>query len=153
MKTAIEKYAKASLPWCGGRFNTVVLDDPDGSGFLVYLLRPKPSVSAIPVGGHYRITVSADGTKVEQIDQLFVSCLTIDPASEARDGTKLEAVTMSHIVSQTPVETHVFLSLQEHLPFYVATMDGRIWKIENGGITQMDPKEVEKANAAAGEKS
>lgn len=146
-RAAIDAYAKASLPWCGGQFNTVVLDDPDGSGYLVYLLRPKPSRSAIPVGGHYRITVSSDGSKVEQIDQLFASCLTIDPSRDA-NGHQLAGVTMSHVVSQTPVETHVFLSLQEHLPFYVATMDGRIWVIQNGEIAQVRSKGNEKAKAS-----
>jgi len=43
---------------------------------------------------------------------------------------------MNHIVSATPLETHVFLSLQEKLPFYVVTKDGRLWNVDGGQIQQ-----------------
>lgn len=148
VKTAVGAYTEGSLPWCGGQFNTVVLDDPDGSGFLVYLLRPIPGRGLIPVGGHYRITVSADGAAAERIDQLFASCLTIDPKDGVPEGTKIVAATMSHIVSPTPLETHVFLSLQEKLPFYVITGDSRIWHIEQGAITLVNANSEEKASGA-----
>lgn len=126
-------------PWCGGNPNTVVLDDPDGSGYLVYFLRAKPSQSAIPVGGHYRISVSGDGLTVEQIDQLFASCLTLDSKDLPKDA-KPEALIMSHIVSATPLETHVFLSLQEKTPFYVTTGADQAWYVSGGEITPPDKK-------------
>lgn len=137
MRTGTDAYVAASLPWCGGQFNAVVLDDPDGSGYLVYLLRPIPARDVIPVGGHYRITVSADGSEAEQIDQLFVSCLTVDPRQGVPKGAKPVAASMSHIVSDTPVETHVFLSLQARMPFSVITRDSRIWMIEDGEIREL----------------
>lgn len=135
--TAQKELMNGTHPWCGGNPNYVVLDDPDGSGFLVYFLRAKPSADAIPVGGHYRFTVSADGSKVEQVDQLFASCLTVSRNGVPNDG-KIVAVTMSQIVSNTPLETHVFLSLQEKLPFAVITMDGVIWSVDKGQIQKTD---------------
>ena len=120
--------------WRGsGTYNTVVLDDPAGRGFLVYFLRPKPSTAEIPVGGHYRITVSADGRTVRQVDRLFVSFLTV-PKS-APTGSDMAAAVVTSLVSDKPLETHVFLSLQDKVPFYVGTRDGTFWKISEGEIS------------------
>lgn len=119
-------------PWCGGNPNNVVLDDPDGSGFLVYFLRAKPSATAVPVGGHYRITVSSDG-KIEELDQLFASCLTMD-RNQVPQEAQAAALAMTHFRSKTPLETHVFLSLQERLPFMVILEDGKVWAVEAGKL-------------------
>lgn len=137
-RAGLDALIAAEVPWCGGNPNFVVLDDPDDSGFLVYILRPKEDMDQIPVGGHYRITVGKDGETVEQIDQLFASCLTVSRSQDLPEGASIAAVSMSHIVSDTPLETHVFLSLQEKLPFAVITPDSRMWRIENGVIAAMN---------------
>lgn len=139
LATATAGFVDARLPLCRcrGNYNFVVLDDPSGAGFLVYLLRPKTTDDEIPVGGHYRISVSADGRTVTQIDRLWKSCLTSDRRQGIPGDGKLAAVTVTSIVSTKPFETHVFLSLQEKLPFYVGTMNGCIWGIENGEIRQV----------------
>jgi len=136
--TALKAMTEGKYPWCGGNPNFVVLSDPDGSGFLVYILRPKVAMDEVPIGGHYRITVAADARHVEQVDRLSASCLT-----QQRKGPKGEtivALTMSHVVSATPVETHVFLSLQEQMPFYVSTAADKIWKVEDGRISPLENK-------------
>ncbi len=139
LETARKAIADGKHPWCGGRANTVVLPDPSGDGFLVYLLRSKPSAAEVPIGGHYRITVSANGRSVMQIDQLFASCLTLSK-SDIPAGSKVEAMTMSSIVSDTPLETHVWLSLQEKMTFYVGTAGGKNWRVDQGRIVPFDPK-------------
>jgi hypothetical protein len=135
LETAKARFSQGDLAWCGGNPNTVVLDDPDGSGFLVYFLRAKPDMDQVPVGGHYRFTVTADGKNLERMDRLFASCLTM--SKKIPGGSSLEMMAASHIVSPTPLETHVFLSLQEGLPFMITTTDGMAWKIEKGEISQM----------------
>jgi hypothetical protein len=50
-------------------------------------------------------------------------------------GAKPVGIAVSHVVSDTPLETHVFLSLQEKLPFWV-TAGGRTWIVENGAIRE-----------------
>ncbi|MBE2215338.1 MAG: hypothetical protein IAE82_15805 [Opitutaceae bacterium] len=135
-RTAIGALIERQSPWCGGTPNHVELPDPDGSGFLVYILRPKPAADVVPIGGHYRITVSADGGTVEQVDQLFASCLTLPRKAEGSDGKEIVALSMSHIDSPTPLETHVFLSLQEKLPFMLITEGGQMWSVEHGVITK-----------------
>jgi hypothetical protein len=135
LETAKARFDQGDLAWCGGNPNTVVLTDPDGSGFLVYFLRAKPTMDQVPIGGHYRFTVSAGGKKVERVDRLFASCLTLPKQSP--NGGKTEFLVMSHVISPTPIETHVFLSLQEGVPFLVTTTNGMAWGIEKGEITKM----------------
>ncbi|KAK0341909.1 hypothetical protein LTR94_024481 [Friedmanniomyces endolithicus] len=49
---------------CAARYNTVVLDDPEGEGFLVWLLASSTDANLVPMGGHYRFRVSADGRRL-----------------------------------------------------------------------------------------
>ena len=45
----------------------------------------------------------------------------------------------SHIVSPTPVETHVFLSLLYKLPLAVGTSATKeVWLVDKGRISKMD---------------
>jgi len=139
LASALAPFAKGEYPLCKvarGGYNFVVLDDPVEDGFLVYLLRPKDTMDSVPVGGHYRVSVSADGKTVKQVDRLSASCLTLNKgaAKTPTDG-KIVALSMNHVVSNTPVETHVFVSLQDKLPLFVVTPDGRMWDVENGKIT------------------
>lgn len=132
-RAAIGYLTERESIWCGGSPNFVTLDDPDGVGFLVYVLRPKERMDEVPIGGHYRFTIGADGTEVEQVDVLFASCLMLSrKPEELPKGAELAALSMSHIVSDTPLETHVFLSLQEKLPFYVVVPDGQMWLVAEG---------------------
>ena len=145
LETAKDHFLKGSLPWCGGNPNSVVSDDPSGKGFLVYLLRAKPSGMEVPIGGHYRFSVSADGQQVDQVDRLFASCLTLNK-KDVPNGSKLEVLFTSHVISKTPLETHVFLSLQEQLPFAVITPDSMIWYVDKGHmgvVGQMKDGKVE----------
>lgn len=140
--TATKDFGAQELPLCRcrGSYNFVVLDDPVRPGFLVYLLRPKDTNDAIPIGGHYRISVSADGATVTQIDRLWRSCLTMDRRQSVPADGKMVALGMNHIVSATPLETHVFLSLQDQLPFFVVTKDGKAWTVADGEIKLTEGK-------------
>ena len=122
---------------CARRYNTVVLPDPDGSGFLVYALAAEEKQGEVMLGGHARITVSADGRKVERVDALSKSCLVLSSADSRKAGN-VAGLYASHIVSPTPVETHVFVSLLHHLPLYIGTSDRTVWKVEGGRIEKVD---------------
>jgi hypothetical protein len=123
------------------QINAEVLDDPAGKGFLVYVLSSTDEPNKMVVGGHYRVTVSADGKKAEVIDALSRSLLIlpVNPP-DVPEGSKTVAAYMTHIVSATPVETHVFVSLLHRQTFYVATSETDIWKVENGTITKAPAK-------------
>jgi hypothetical protein len=103
---------------CSRQLNAVVLDDPDSDGWLVWLLTATTEANMVPMGGHYRFRISADGASVVRRDMLSNSCLNMP---RPRPDTRGEpaALVVSQIVSGGPVETHVFLSLQNRLPIYV----------------------------------
>jgi hypothetical protein len=118
-------------------YNGEVLDDPEGKGYLVYILAATTDADTIMVGGHYRVSVSEDA-KVTRVDALSHSLLTLDRKhSDVPTGAKAVASVVSHVVSNTPVETHVFVSLQERMPLFVGTLNGHSWLVNEGHIKDM----------------
>lgn len=120
---------------CGRNMNSVVADDPDSDGWLVWLLTSTTNANIVPVGGHYRFTISADGMTVVSRDQLSNSCLAMEKPTPS-DGDQLAGLGVNQIVSQTPVETHVFLSLQNRLPIYVAAGD-KVFEVDGAAIREI----------------
>jgi len=119
---------------CSDRYNAVVFQDPYRAGeeWLVYLL-PATTVSGrVMVGRHYRIRVSADGKQVLERTPLSKDCMYVDRPSAAPAG-KVAALYATNLLSPTPNESHVFLSLREGLPFAVATSLGN-WIVDAGRI-------------------
>jgi len=131
-QTAIKNLSGA----CGPGYNSVVIRDVEGDGWLVWLLAPSPARDAIPFGRHYRFSISADGRTVRRIDALSAGCLTMDAKSTAPAGSKAAMLYVTHIVSPTPVETHVFLGLMYRLPIMVGTDKDVIWRVDNGKISR-----------------
>src|SRR5205085_4789807 len=117
-------------------YDYVVLDDPDGSGFLVYALGRTNNPGDVVLAGHFRVTVSADGAKAERVDALSRS-LAIQHGGEGLPaGSHQVGMHMVQIVSSKPLETLVYTSNLTKMPIYVATVpDGRIWEVANGKIT------------------
>ncbi|NJC41892.1 hypothetical protein GGQ87_002187 [Brevundimonas alba] len=122
---------------CSQSFNTVVLDDSDSDGWLVWLLTATTDADIIPMGGHYRFRISADGSTVLRRDMLSNGCLNM-PRQPTDDQGQPVALAVSQIVSQGPVETHVFLSLQNRMPIYVIAGD-RIFEVNGPQIGKVDP--------------
>ena len=118
---------------CSNSVNTVVLRDPASDEWLVWLLAATTEPNTIPVGGHYRFRISADGRTVVTRDQLSTGCLTLEPPD---DGSSV-AFFMTQIVSDTPVETHVFLSLLNGVPLYVAAAD-KLYMVAGDQIAVQD---------------
>lgn len=132
--------AKAALQ--GKLFNIwydyVVLDDPDGSGFLVYALGQGKKRGDVVIHGHFRVSVSADGTQANRVDALSHSLVIenkyFDPSPERYH--RVDFVT-SQAVGTRPVETLVYACNLMNLGFAVATPpNGQAWFIENGKITK-----------------
>ena len=116
-------------------YDYVVLDDPDGSGLLVYALASTGKLNEFVLAGHFRVTVSADGTKAERVDALSRS-LAIQRGGEGLPvGSHLVGMHMVQIVSSKPVETLIYTSNLAKMPIYVATLPhGRIYEVANGKI-------------------
>jgi hypothetical protein len=77
-------------------------------------------------GGHFRVTVSADGAKAERVDALSHGIITDRPAM-SKGATQILLAT-SQIVSNIPVETFIYSSYVYHLPIFVATPDRKVWR-------------------------
>jgi hypothetical protein len=122
-------------------YRFVVLNDLDGSGYLVYALATSRSSTDIVVGLHYRVSVSADG-KAERVDGLARSPLAIpeNDTSHLPAGTHQVGFYCTCMVSTQPVETLVYVTLLHKQPCGVATSDGTFWWIENGKITKDQKK-------------
>jgi hypothetical protein len=120
---------------CAKTYNTVALKDPQSSNWLVWVMAATIDSDAVMIGRHYRFTISADGNSVIQKDALSRGCLKLSKKSmNVPDGSTLQSMFVSHLVSLTPIETHVFANLSYHLPLYVGTQDGTTWKIDRGRL-------------------
>lgn len=131
--------ANAITAPCSDRYNSVVLPDPKGESWLVYQLPATMDSDLILVGGYYRVTISSDGNDVLRSDRLSNSCLTLtkQPADMPSGATPV-MMFMTHLLSSTPIETHVFLSLLHEMDFAVSTPDGVIWKVSGEQISKLD---------------
>jgi len=121
---------------CSARPNSVVIENPDGDGWLVWLLTSTTQAGVVPVGGHYRFLISEDGLSVVRRDQLSAGCLNMSRPEESQGRPTMLFVTQ--IVSDTPVETHVFLSLQSGLPIVVGVSQEKAYIVEGADIEPFD---------------
>lgn len=125
---------------CSPGLNTVIMDDPDSDAWLVWLLTPTPDNGAVPLGGHYRFRISADGQTVLRRDQLSNGCNFADPPPP---GVQDAGLFYTQIVSKGPVETHVFLSIQNQLPIFVSAND-RFFAVSGADIADVTEAVAEK---------
>ena len=126
---------------CSDRYNTVVLPNPIGvdGGWLVYLLPATTVQGRVMVGRQLRFLVSADGERIVESGALSKDCMYIDRNSIPA-GAEVRVLFLSNLVTPTPNESHVFLSLQENVPFSVKTSLG-IWMVLEGEISYVGPHE------------
>ena len=125
----------------GYRF--VVIPDPKGSGCLVYALATSAKLDEIVAGIHYRVTVSADGTRAERVDALSRSRVVVTPKALPKGYKKLAGFVLGQVVSDKPVETFVYLTLQHRVPCMIVTPDESVWWIESGKISKDKKKASE----------
>jgi len=114
---------------CSQRYNTVVIAESAAgeSRWVVYLLAATTESDLVLIGGHHRITVSNDGSKIIKAEALSNSCLAMEITPETT------AVFASHVLDPHPIETHVFTSLNYQLPLYVSTAQAR-FAVEGSSI-------------------
>ncbi len=116
---------------CSSRFESLVTQDPSGDGLLLYAIAMAADPHTVLLGGHYRFSLSANGAALHQTDALSTSCAKATLSDlQSTDGSKGIAVRAN--LSDTPLETHVYLSLHYHVPLFVVTRDLKMWEIRNG---------------------
>jgi hypothetical protein len=134
----LAKYAARTLALkeseltCSKSYNTVVLPDTQRDGWLVWVMAATTDPNLIMLGRHYRFSISADGQTVREKDALSHDCLVLQKSASS------DTFVVTHTLSPTPTEAHVFASLSYGLHFYVGTADGRAWKIDRGRVATID---------------
>ena len=114
-------------------YDYVVLDDPSGNGLLVYALGSTGKSGQVVLGGHVRVSVSADGGVVRRIDPLSRTLMIEDEKHTGLPkGTHLVASNYNQIVSNKPVETLIYTSALSRKHIFVQTPDGKMWQVGNG---------------------
>jgi hypothetical protein len=108
---------------------------------LVYLLAAEQRVGEMVFGIHYRVLVSEDGASIREVMPLSRAALVVGPPEENMPpGAKPVATVVSQMVTDWPLETHVFVSLlHKRAPVYVATQRG-LWLVIGDKITLVDDK-------------
>jgi hypothetical protein len=127
--------AMANTPLdCSDRYNTVAFKDPMAAGddWIVYVMPATTVTGRIMAGRQHRLKISEDGTRVLESRALSKDCMAIDQ-SQIPAGAKKVAVSTTNLVSPTPNESHVFLNLQNNVPFVVGTSLGN-WIVSEGRI-------------------
>ncbi len=103
------------------------------SGLLVYLLAGTKKDRTVVFGKHYRVLVSEDGRSATGIEPLTKAALEIPIPPAGPDGEK-PFLCITHLLGDSPLETHVFISRLHHKTLYVNT-EKYIWRIDEGRIS------------------
>jgi len=124
------------------RYDYVVLSDPDGKRLLVYALAVSQRSDQVVLAGHFRVTVSADGSRAERVDALSKS---LAHSGEIKADTV--ALWLIQLVSNKPVETLIYTSNLVKKPIYVRTPDGKTWVVGEGKM-RVDTSKTSSSTAA-----
>lgn len=128
--------AIAALPKVHQPINPILV--PGGAnndaGILVYLLAGTTKPGMVVFGQHFRVLMPEHGTVPKYVMPLSKSVLEV-PINGGPNG----ALVVTHLVSDCPLETHVLVSLQTHLPIYVVTRVG-LWRVDGDKIALIDER-------------
>ena len=122
-------------------YDYVVLNDPDGSGFLVYALAESGRRTEALLGGNLRVTVSADGAKAERVDDLSKGIMK----SNAGPGARAQWMVTVDPVSDIPDETYICSSKRYGTPIFVVARDSSYWQVADGKIWRINKEEIDGA--------
>lgn len=131
--------ASSNRPCGGTSFNTLVLP-PDGDGpITVYQISPRASATTLQGGGHFRLTVAADGTVSDNVP-LTGACETLTPpTAPAAGGQPPRPLLVNAREAALPNEAHVLMSFWAGGRLVVATGTAaiRLWGVTPRGIGEL----------------
>jgi len=120
-----------AMPATSQPVNPVVMPAESADGVLVYLLAGTKTPNLAVFGRHFRAEVSLGTNSVRAMTPLSNSVLEVP--TRGPNGEAVEALVVTHVVTDYPLETHVFTSLLMKLPVYVATKRGN-WLVKGDEI-------------------
>jgi hypothetical protein len=121
---AIEDAKKRISNFCDLEYTAVPVEI--GGSTSIYFLGRNTKTSGLVIGRHFKVTV-------DRVEPSSVSCLTIPAPTSGGAG-----FVVTYLLSQTPSEFHVYLSLTQPRPLFVAT-NSAIWSVNQGLITYLRP--------------
>jgi hypothetical protein len=121
---------------CKESYNTVVL--PAGTagfkGIPVYLLAATAEPDVVVAGGHFLYEYSRDGSRLLSQRSFTRSCIDIPSGGDPSKG-KPVALTLTHLMDETPTEVHAWLSRNYGRNIYLGTTSNSLmWAIVDGRI-------------------
>jgi hypothetical protein len=100
----------------------------------VYLIASTKKLDVAVLGRHHRVLVSGDGKRVLHDEPLSKGILELPMAGgNLPPGARAVSLVVSHILSDAPIETHVFASLRYGIAIDVVTKAGS-WRVERGKV-------------------
>lgn len=145
--SAAKAIEAARLPPCGPAFNTVVVPPaaPDGVT-SVYFLSAQTKADDLPIGGHYRVDVAADG-RAGAPYAFSKGCMTLPPPPKGQRGA---AAVVSTLTAPLPNEAHSFVVEAYQRRLYVVVPRGgdRMFLLRPGVPTSLVPTTTAKPGKA-----
>jgi hypothetical protein len=109
-------------------------------GMMVYLIAGTTKPDLAVFGRHYRVLIPEQGGPPSYVMPLSKSILELPTKSP--DGGDIEGLLVTHILTDWPLETHVFVSLLTHKRVYVGTKVG-IWSVDGDKIALIDDRPLD----------
>lgn len=117
-----------------GRYNVFALKDPEGPDWLVWLLANANDSRTVPIDGHYRFRISADGSRMIRRDRLSTHC-----AQHPRSPNTVQMTLMSP-GGTPPSEALVYVSIMHGFPIAVENSPTTFVVIDGADVTEVTPR-------------
>lgn len=145
--SAARAMGAAHIAPCGPAFNTVVVPPATPDGVTsVYFLSAQTKADDLPIGGHYRVDVAADG-RANTPHAFSKGCMTLPPPPKGQRGA---AAVVSTLTAPLPNEAHSFIveAYQRRLYVVVPQGDNRMFALMPGAPTRLVPATTAKPGKA-----
>jgi hypothetical protein len=132
--------ASGLQPCTPGGFNAAVIPpDTLEAPIELYLTSPQTQADVLPFGGHFLLTIAADG-RIQSVRKFTTACLNMEkPRGGGRRGQPV-ALLVTHLLDPVPTEIHVFMSLSAGMPLFVGAGDPpQLWAVEGDKIRSAGP--------------
>jgi hypothetical protein len=121
-------------------YDYLVVDDPDGHGFLVYV-EPRPNIADCVMCGDIRVSVSADGLRAERIDEISKWLFR----NKIPAGGTARTIGLTDPAADIPMETYLYRSEIYGVPICVGTpgKPGIYWFAANRKIFRLTGAQID----------
>lgn len=117
---------------------TVIPPENADAPVELYALAAQTEANVYPFGGHYLLTISADGRIAAQ-RPFTRDCFNVPTRDQGRRPRRVHITT--NLPDPLPTEIHVFMSAWTRLPLHVGTGDPqRIWEVTGDRIRLVGPR-------------